>query len=184
MLQLLLLSPSLADDEPAHAWSDLSVVAGMTSQFSTVAGDERILELGPRGGVAWHRSTIRLEASGAHSRSTGGRGRFSTTTLAGAITPSVRSASGRPVFYIGAGAALVWFQGQITERRWNGWQLEHDEQRAGLAIHGALAWRVVHQERFAIELDYTQRVNFLQDSVISGQHHILSACLWINPTLW
>ena len=183
---ILIAVRALAAAEPAEPWSELSVVTGLTSQLSSVAGGERVLEAGPRAGVGWHSGTIRLELAGAHSNSAvlpGGRGSFSTTTVAGSISPSVRNAAGEPVLYFGGGAALAWYQGQISEQRWNGWQMDHDESRFGLALHGELAWRALHREQLAVELGYAQRYNFLKDSVISGQHHILSVSLWLNPSL-
>lgn len=183
---LLLLSPSLAAAERTDIGSDLSVVVGLTSQASTVIGGERVFEAGPQAGVGWHSGTIRLALSGSHSNSAvlpGARGSFSTSTLAGSISPSVRNAAGQPVLYFGGGASLGWYQGQITERHWNGWQMDHNESRVGMAIHGEIAWRALHQERFAVELGYAQRYNFLKDSVIAGQHHILSASLWLSPSL-
>ena len=182
---MLIFFSSLAAAEPTDIWSDLSVVAGLTSQYSSVAGGESVLETGPRAGVGWHSGTIRLEMTGSHSNSAVtplGRGSFSTSSIAGSINPSVRNAAGQPVLYFGGGAALSWYQGQITELRWNGWQMDHDESRIGLALHGELAWRALHHEQFAVELGYTQRYNFLKDSIIAGQHHILSASLWLSPS--
>ena len=39
---------------------------------------------------------------------------------------------------------------------------------------------VARLEQLAVELDYTLRYNFLQDSIISRGHHILGLTLWMS----
>lgn len=183
-MQILFFLSTLAAAESTTSGADVFVVAGLTSQISSVAGGERVLEAGPRAGVARNSGTIRLELSGSHTNSavvSAGRGSFSTSVLAGSIAPAVRNASGQPVLYFGGGAALAWYQGQLSEQRWNGWQMNHDESRVGLALHGEISWRALHHERFALEVGYYQRYNFLKDSIIAGRHHLLSVSLWLSP---
>ena len=182
---LWLLTTQTAADEPVSDWSDLAVLIGLSEQVSKTIDSKSILQTGPTAGVAWHRSSFRVDLSYAHNNNIAlgddNSGTFSTNALSASISPTLYNRMGHPVAYYGGGAALVAYRAQITESRWNGWSMDHDELQRTIALHALFAWRIVHRESFAVELCYTQRYNFLNNEVIGKRHRILSLNLWLRP---
>ena len=180
---LLWLSIAHAD-EPAPSWSGLAATIGFTGQFSTIADNrDVVLEAGPLLGITHHQGTARFDLRYGYNNNftlwDGENGRFSTHTLSGAMMSPIHITD-HPVVYIGGGAAMSVFDAEYTEIWEYGRVFEHDEHQTTVTVHGALAWRVIHREQLAVELDYTLRYNFLQDSIISRGHHILGLTLWMS----
>jgi hypothetical protein len=179
----LLLAAAAA--EPVPEWAALAPHAGLTVQASVLSHESSVnLETGPTVGLAWYLGFARLDlqASALSSENPLGvsQGDFLTRNLALTFAPSIRSRSGRPVLYLGGGAALGRYHAEVTEYRWHGWHMDHDEDYTALTVHGAVSWRMVHTARCAVDLDYVQRYNTL-DAVFGPRHRLLGVSVSLLP---
>ena len=170
---------------PAAAAQDLlSVAVGLSTQASTVFEDTTlVLESGPQAHLAIQPGTFRHSVGLRYNTNAvpgWTPGEFTSAALSLSTQAMYDNGAGRPIAYAGGGLTMARYRAQITEYRFNGWQLDHDDLQSGLGIHATGSWRAVHQEAFAVELAYTLRRSFLSDTIIGPWHHLLEATVWLN----